>query len=88
MTEYNGKPYLVTGGNDDCVAIWDLAGVFDSKASISRASNGKFRAVEFVVANPESHQSSLFNPLDDSSPTELFHQIQSTRRTAVKEPLG
>lgn len=39
LTENNGKPYLVTGGNDDCVAIWDLTGVFGTQTPTIRASN-------------------------------------------------
>ena len=39
LTEHNGSPYLVTGGNDDCVAIWDLTGFFGNQSSIVRASN-------------------------------------------------
>ena len=39
LTENNGTPYLVTGGNDNCVAIWNLADFFGKQPSLTRQSN-------------------------------------------------
>lgn len=41
ITTYKSKAILVTGGNDDCVAIWDISGSTTEPAATLRTSNGK-----------------------------------------------
>ena len=41
MVVHNDKPYLITGGNDDCVAIWELTEPLPLPAKSSKPSTGK-----------------------------------------------
>lgn len=42
VASHNGKDILVTGGNDDCVAIWDIGDCIKQPPKTSRISNGTF----------------------------------------------
>lgn len=42
VASHNGKDILVTGGNDDCVAIWDIGDCIKQPPKLSRTSNGTF----------------------------------------------
>ncbi len=39
-TTYNSKAIYVTGGNDDCVAIWDVDFRAKPPQNLSKSSNG------------------------------------------------
>ena len=41
ITSYNNKAVLVTGGNDDCVAIWDIGASVSQSNMQLRNTNGK-----------------------------------------------
>ena len=40
IASYNGKDIYVTGGNDDCVAIWDIGACVKPPLMMSRTGNG------------------------------------------------
>jgi len=54
---HNGKAVLATGGNDDCVAIWDITAWIKRPSTPSKTSNGKRDCSEggrIKVANNET----------------------------------
>jgi di- and tripeptidase len=42
ISTYNSRRIYVTGGNDDCVAIWDISDCLPEPVGGSKSSNGKF----------------------------------------------
>lgn len=53
---HNGKAVLATGGNDDCVAIWDITAWIKRPSTPSKTSNGKrdcFQGGRIEFANPK-----------------------------------
>ena len=52
ITSYNNKAVLVTGGNDDCVAIWDIGASVSQSIMSLRNTNGKYiRLVSVLDTN-------------------------------------
>src|SRR5438132_2099356 len=60
MTSYNGRLIYVTGGNDDCVAIWDLSECGPQRASGSKSSNEQLigslaKLISYKSVSAKSH---------------------------------
>jgi hypothetical protein len=49
VTTYRNQPYLITGGNDDCVAVWDLAETYTLPVKGPKPSNGNHIQFLFVI---------------------------------------
>ncbi len=42
VASFQGRSIYVTGGNDDCVAIWDITDCVQTPAKASRTTNGEY----------------------------------------------
>ena len=58
-TSFNGKEILVTGGNDDCIAIWDFGECAQGSAKRPTSSNGTWVVIRIRYALLISEQRSF-----------------------------
>jgi len=48
VCSFNGKELYVTGGNDGCIAIWDISDCFERPAKGQTTSNGLNYDIRFA----------------------------------------